>query len=50
MKDMSFRVLQNEELCFLNRSPSAVRRVKFRRLRKAGHVARVWKNFFKNVF
>jgi hypothetical protein len=49
-RNVSFRVLQNAEFCFLNRSPSAVRRVKYRRLRRAGHVARVGQTFFKNVF
>jgi hypothetical protein len=44
----SFKVLQNEEFCFLNRSSSAVRRVKHRELR-TGHVARNGETFCKNI-
>ena len=38
---MEWRRLQNEELHSLYRSPNIVRMIKFRRLRWAGHVARI---------
>ena len=38
---MEWRRLQNEEFHSLNRSPNVVRVIKFRRLRWAGHVARM---------
>jgi len=36
-----WRRLHNEELCSLYRSPNIVRTIKSRRLRWAGHVARM---------
>jgi hypothetical protein len=37
-----WRKLHNEELCDLYSSPSIIRIIKSRRMRWAGHVARIW--------
>jgi hypothetical protein len=34
--------LHNEELCDLYSSPSIIRNMRSRRMRRAGHVARIW--------
>jgi hypothetical protein len=37
------RILRNKELCNLYSSTSIIRMIKLRRMRWAGHVARIWK-------
>ena len=42
-----WRKLHNKELSDLNCSPNIVRVIKWRRMRWAGHVARIWRTVYR---